>query len=270
MAKGFKKYPQIEWKPFKRIRQHEHVLEQIKKMIMSRNLTPGDRLPSERELSAKLGVGRSAVKEAFRILEILGLIEVKIGDGSFMKHNNFSYFFESIANTMGFLSELTPDTVLNFLEFRSGWEIKCAALAAKNATDEDIKMMQIEIDRMEKAKNNPTEYKAADINFHHLMCIASKDKAIMLVVQGVRNILLSYFDVYPYISSEPERMQNSFISHQNILGAIKDHNDVETIRFMKEHLDNARQNILRFYKQQSEVEKDKKLETLSLSKSVSI
>jgi GntR family transcriptional regulator, transcriptional repressor for pyruvate dehydrogenase complex len=267
MSKGLRKSPQMEWKPFKRIRQHEYVLEQIKKMITSRTLAPGDRLPSERELSAKLGVGRSAVKEAFRILEILGLIEVKIGDGSFMQRNNFSYFFESIANTIGFLSDLTPDTVLNFLEFRSVWEIKCAALAAKNATDEDIKMMQIELDRMEKAKSNPTEYKVADINFHHLMCIASKDKAIMLVVQGVRNILVSYFDVYPYIISEPERMQNSFISHQNILGAIKGHDDAKAIKFMQEHLDNARRNILGFFKQPSNVEKDKKLETLSPSKS---
>jgi len=270
MIKKFTDSSQIEWKPFKRIRQHEYVLEQIKKMITDRTLIPGDRLPSERELAAKLGVGRSAVKEAFRILEILGLIEVKIGDGSFMKHNDFSYFFESIANTIGFLSELTPETVLNFLEFRSVWEIKCAALVAKNATDEDIKMMQIEINRMEKAQNNPTEYKVADINFHHLMCIASKDKSIMLVVQGVRNILLSYFDVYPYINSEPERMQNSFASHQNILGAIKEHNEAKAITFMKEHLDNARQNILRFYTQQIEVEKDKKLETLSLSKSIQV
>lgn len=268
MVKRRSESAKIEWKPFKRIRQHEYVLEQIKKMIGSRILTPGDRLPSERELSAKLGVGRSAVKEALRILEILGLIEVKIGDGSFMKHNDFSYFFESIANTIGFLSELTPDTVLNFLEFRSGWEIKCAALAAKNGTDEDVKMMQIEVDRMEKAQKNLTEYKVADINFHHLMCIASKDKSIMLVVQGLRNILLSYFDVYPYLISEPERMQNSFASHRNLLEAIKEHNEGKAINFMKEHLDNARQNILRFYKHQIEGEKDKKMEIRNSSKSL--
>jgi GntR family transcriptional repressor for pyruvate dehydrogenase complex len=248
MGKKLNESSTIEWKPFKRIRQHEYVLEQIKKMINSGTLKPGDKLLSERELSLKLGVGRSGVKEAFRILEILGLIEVKLGDGSYMKHNDFSYFFESIANTIGFLGNLTPETMLSFLEFRSVWEIKCASLAAKNATGEDIKMMQIEINRMEKAREKEIEFKAADINFHHLMCIASKDKAIILVVQSVRNILFSYFDnVYPYICSHPEIIHNSIIVHRNILEAIKMHNDTDAEKHMKEHLDGARQDLLNSY-----------------------
>ena len=133
---------------------------------------------------------------------------MRLGDGSFIKQDSFN-FFESIADTVGLFSELTAETMVNFLDFRSFWEIKCAALAAKNSTEEDIRMMEIEIQRMENGQQNETEFKAADINFHNLMCIASRDKAIMLVVQGLRNILISFFDnVYPLICSDSERGPN--------------------------------------------------------------
>jgi GntR family transcriptional repressor for pyruvate dehydrogenase complex len=244
----------IEWKPFKRVRQYEYALEKIREMIAAGSLKPGDRLPSERELSSKLGVGRASVKEALRILEILGLIEVRLGDGSFIKQDSF-HFFESIANTVRLFSELTAETMANFLDFRSFWEIKCAALAAKNSTEEDIRMMENEIQRMENGQQNDTEFKAADINFHNLMCIASRDKAIMLVVQGLRNILISFFDnVYPLICSDTERGAQSFISHKNLMQAIKDHDEIAVVRAMEEHLKEARKNLLDSYHYKNGVE----------------
>lgn len=244
----------VEWKPFKRVRQYEYALEKIREMIAAGSLKPGDRLPSERELSTKLEVGRASVKEAFRILEILGLIDVKHGDGSFIKQNNF-HFFESIANTVGLLGDLTAETMSSFLDFRSLWEIKCAALAAKNATEEDIKMMEIEIMRMENSQRNETEVKAADINFHNLMCIASKDKAIMLAVQGLRNILISFFDnVHPLICSDSKRSERSFITHYNLMQAIKNHDEIAAVRAMEEHLKEARKNLLDSYHYKNGVE----------------
>jgi DNA-binding GntR family transcriptional regulator len=61
----------------------------------------------------------------------------------------------------------------------------------------------------------------------------------------------------------PERMHISFKTHQNILSAIREHNEANGIKFMKEHLDNARQNILRFYKKENKIEKDPKTRALS-------
>ena len=244
-------FPDFPWKPFKRIRQYEYVLEKIRELLVTGSINPGDRLPSEREMSSKLGVGRASVKEALRILEILGLIEVKLGGGSFIRQNNF-HFFESIANTVGLLGDLNEETMIHFLDFRSFWEVKCAALAAKNSTEEDIKMMKIELARMSKAQRNETEFKAADINFHNLMCIASRDKGIMLVVQGLRNILISYFDnVYPLISSDPKRSQKSFSTHNSLLQAIKQHDEIAAVRAMEEHLTEARKNLLDSYHQKN-------------------
>lgn len=62
------------------------VLEEIRKYIRDHQLNPGDKLPSERELSEKLGAGRSSIREALRALELLGLIETKHGEGTFLRN----------------------------------------------------------------------------------------------------------------------------------------------------------------------------------------
>ncbi|UOQ94121.1 GntR family transcriptional regulator [Halobacillus shinanisalinarum] len=64
---------------------YEGVLEQIKFYIEANKLTPGDKLPSERELSERLKVGRSSIREALRAMELLGLIETRRGEGTFMR-----------------------------------------------------------------------------------------------------------------------------------------------------------------------------------------
>jgi GntR family transcriptional repressor for pyruvate dehydrogenase complex len=237
----------VDWKPYERVRQYEYVLETIREMIANKQLKPGDKLPSERELSSKLEVGRASIKEAFRILEILGLIDVKHGDGSYLRQNNFQ-FFESFANNVDLFGELTAETMVSFLDFRSVWEVKCARLAARNATQEDIRMMDIEIQRMKNAQQDETLLKAADINFHNLMCLASKDKAIMLVVQGLRNILISFFDdVYPHICSDAKRSQRSLETHYNIMNAINEHDELKAVSAMEEHLKEAKINLLQSY-----------------------
>ena len=61
------------------------VVHKLKELIQQEHLSSGDRLPSERELSERLGVGRSSVREAFRALELLGLIETRQGEGTFLR-----------------------------------------------------------------------------------------------------------------------------------------------------------------------------------------
>ncbi|MFG6119068.1 FadR/GntR family transcriptional regulator [Thalassobacillus sp. B23F22_16] len=68
-----------------KVKVYEEVLQQVKAYIEEHHLSPGDKLPSERELSELLNVGRSSIREAFRALELLGLIETRRGEGTFMR-----------------------------------------------------------------------------------------------------------------------------------------------------------------------------------------
>lgn len=79
---------------------YEGILLQLHEIIQEQNLRPGDKLPSERELSEQLGAGRSSVREALRALELLGLIETRRGEGTFLKH----YRHNRLIDILGFLS----------------------------------------------------------------------------------------------------------------------------------------------------------------------
>ncbi|MCA0969829.1 GntR family transcriptional regulator [Halobacillus litoralis] len=77
---------------------YEGVLHQLKRYIESHQLKPGDKLPSERELSEQLQVGRSSIREAFRAMELLGLIETKRGEGTFMRAYRPYHMVELLSN----------------------------------------------------------------------------------------------------------------------------------------------------------------------------
>lgn len=77
---------------------YEGVLHQLKAYIESNQLKPGDKLPSERELSDQLQVGRSSIREAFRAMELLGLIETKRGEGTFMRAYRPYHMVELLSN----------------------------------------------------------------------------------------------------------------------------------------------------------------------------
>ncbi|WP_079479435.1 FadR/GntR family transcriptional regulator [Halobacillus salinus] len=77
---------------------YEGVLHQLKAYIETNHLKPGDKLPSERELSEQLQVGRSSIREAFRAMELLGLIETKRGEGTFMRAYRPYHMVELLSN----------------------------------------------------------------------------------------------------------------------------------------------------------------------------
>ncbi|RDY71242.1 FadR family transcriptional regulator [Halobacillus trueperi] len=77
---------------------YEGVLQQLKSYIEEHRLKPGDKLPSERELSEQLNVGRSSIREAFRAMELLGLIETRRGEGTYMRAYRPYHMVELLSN----------------------------------------------------------------------------------------------------------------------------------------------------------------------------
>ncbi|KUK40451.1 MAG: GntR domain protein, partial [Clostridia bacterium 62_21] len=97
----------MEFRPIKKKKTYEEIIEQVKRMIAEGVLQPGDRLISERELADKLEVGRSAVREAFRALEAMGVVEVRPGEGTFIREVDVG----TIIETLGMVLVLERDTV---------------------------------------------------------------------------------------------------------------------------------------------------------------
>lgn len=116
---------------------------QIHRMIEEAGLQPGDRLPSERELADRLRVGRSSVREALRALELLGLIETRRGEGTFMK----PFGDHQLIQLLGSFILQGNREKRDLIETKLLMERMCLQLACKRMTDEKLERIA-QADRM--------------------------------------------------------------------------------------------------------------------------
>ncbi|MFC1491196.1 FadR/GntR family transcriptional regulator, partial [Nitrospinota bacterium] len=129
-------------RPVKRTRLYEDVVAQIEHLIRTKKLCPGDQLPSERELAATLGIGRASVREALRTLDSTGLIEVRSGQGAFLRNISVDPYLTSLRESLSFLLDVRDETLLELWEVRQGLEEQVASLAAQRRTDEDVEKLR--------------------------------------------------------------------------------------------------------------------------------
>lgn len=137
------------FKPIKTKRAFEEVCEQIRGEIQSGNLSPGDKLPSERELAEQFQVSRSTVREAFRTLEIGGVLELHKGvhGGAVLVSGNE----RPITQTMADLLSLGGISLKDYTEARACMQREMIRLACERGTDEDFSAMEDNLRRMREA-----------------------------------------------------------------------------------------------------------------------
>ncbi|MDR3565017.1 MAG: FadR/GntR family transcriptional regulator [Negativicutes bacterium] len=113
-------------------------MEHLTRMIRDGQLPPGEKLQGERDLAKKFGTGRQCLREALSALEIMGVIEIKVGKGSYVRNDAI----ESLNKYEPQQSFTEADSPFDLLEARKIVEGKTAALAAQRATEEDIAEME--------------------------------------------------------------------------------------------------------------------------------
>jgi len=154
------------------------------------SIAPGTRLPPERQLAASLEVGRSAVREALAALEILGVVDVRPGSGTYLR---------------GSVSELLPQTLrwgmligerntAELLELRSGLEIYVARLAAERLTDKQLATLGQHVDRMRASVGDLPAFVKADLAFHHELSSSAGNSVLLDQLQVVRSLLRVWVD----------------------------------------------------------------------------
>ncbi|NHI15727.1 FadR/GntR family transcriptional regulator [Microbacterium excoecariae] len=154
------------------------------------SIAPGTRLPAERHLAASLGVGRSAVREALAALELLGIVDVRPGSGTYLR---------------GAASELLPQTLrwglligerntAELLELRSGLEIYVARLAATRASDEARAVLGAHLAGMRDADGDLAAFARADFDFHLALADAAGNATLRDLLHVVRSLLQVYAD----------------------------------------------------------------------------
>lgn len=141
------------------------VREYVKQYILENNLNPGDSLPTEAELASELGVGRSSVREAIKSLQSLGIIEVRHGNGTFVREYNFDPMLELLLYSV----QYDKRTLLELHRIREWLELAVMREVIQRITDREIQQLDRLMAEWEKriAQNKP--YADMDARFHEIL-----------------------------------------------------------------------------------------------------
>ena len=151
--------------PVSRVRLSTQIENQLKDQILTGMLKPGERLPSENELAEIFKVSRVSIRQALQSLAAQGLIETRIGDGSFISQPNIGIFMQDVIPDV----YLTDDSLRAVLEFRMLFEGPVAELAATRGTDEQIEELAVLYNQMRNYEDDPSKNSYYDLSFHMLI-----------------------------------------------------------------------------------------------------
>ncbi len=222
----------MEWhkvEPINSTRIYEEIVRQIRTLISEGKLTSGDRLPPERELAERFKVSRPSVREALRTLESMGLIEIRLGEGTFVREISVDSLVEPLA-----LVILTQRAAVGELfEARRLLEPPIAGLAARRSTKEEIQEMERIIE--EQAREVATGHTglAQDAAFHAAIASSAHNRAITRIVHALIDLLTQSREESLQIPGRPRR---SHQDHRRILKAIQRRDAASAQRAMLDHL----------------------------------
>ena len=158
----------------KRKNLYEKVADQIASQILSSNLQPGDKLPTERDLCEYISVSRTTIREALKTLEERKLIEVRHGAGTFVLKPSI----ETLSEPLYLLLKADSDNYLEVMEVRSILEVEIVGILAKRATEENFEIIEEHLKRMRELIDDPSEFTKEDLMFHMAIYHAMNNKLI--------------------------------------------------------------------------------------------
>lgn len=180
--------PEELFKTVSSSRVSQVIVEQIRLLLKEERLQPGDRLPSERELCVHFGVSRVTVREALRILEAGGLVEIRVGarGGAFVTAPTSRRVGEGLAD----LLSLSPLTAAEVTEARLVFELGIVPLIVERATEEDLDALRAMCDEHAEALKQGAYSMELSADFHVRVAACTHNSAIEMLVQSFHGPLL--------------------------------------------------------------------------------
>ncbi|MHB1394006.1 MAG: FadR/GntR family transcriptional regulator [Clostridia bacterium] len=222
------------FKPIKTKRVYEQIVEQIKELMKQGDLKPGDKLMSERELSEKLGVSRTSVREALSALAFLGILESRHGEGTFISAVSGQRLIEPLALFM----TMDREASLELLEVRKMMESNTAELAAVRADEGDIKKMSQVVESMEQDFKQNILGEENDARFHYTIAEVTGNKMLVKMMNLISDLLVQNMRTSrQYLFNKKGNAEKLYLQHLNIFNAIKEGNHELAKKEMLNHLD---------------------------------
>ncbi|MDO6483934.1 FadR/GntR family transcriptional regulator [Shimia thalassica] len=231
--------------PFQKVQTEKlstSVIRQIELLILRGILRPGERLPSERELSEQLGVSRPSLREAIGELQERGLLTSKAGAGIFVADVLGSAFSESLVK----LFSSHDEAVFDYISFRRDMEGLAAERAARFASDTDLKVIQTVFDKMETAhaKRNPANESRLDADFHLAIIEASHNVIMLHMMRSMYQLLREGVFYNRGIMFKQRTSRGDLLEqHRAINAALQDRDPEAARKAVIDHLEYVEQSL---------------------------
>jgi len=228
-----------KFRPLERSRAYQAVAARIEEMILQGELRPGDRLPSERDLSTQMQVSRPTVREAMRALENTGIVALRPNDptgGAVVRMPDGAGLERSLVD----LARYSQVSLGDLIGFRMLLETASCHLAARRNDPDLIAEIRVANEAVARAMDGPAaEFAAADVDFHAAVARASGNKMLELCTGAVKSAMATL--IGDAMSRSPDEVKRDFVRRHNaIIRAIEAGDAGEAAR-------RARQDLVDYY-----------------------
>jgi DNA-binding FadR family transcriptional regulator len=221
----------------------DRVVNDIQRLIIDGHLELGMKLPPEREIAEQIGVSRTVVREAVRILAARGLLTTRPGVGTIVQQITQDH----VGARLNLLLRTSGISLAKLHEVRSILEVEMAGLAAQQATGDDIANLRGILAEMDKTKGSPKEFADKDAEFHTTLAQTTHNPLFSVLLGSIRDLMQ---EVRLSVSHYPDLFATVMPDHYRILGQIIA-KDVDGARqAMQAHLEHARSIQQAFLAQQ--------------------
>lgn len=227
---------QTDFGTFERAALSEQIAQRILQMITERQLKPGDRLPSERELSVAMNVGRPALREALRALAMMNVIEIRQGAGAYVTNLDTAHLIQHL----DFVFSLDDSTILELFDARKIIEVGIIELAAQRVTDEDIVELEANLQKSLATMHDPEQFLFADIELHTLIARIARNPILVRFMESIHQLGLASRRRTGRLDGVP---QQSVADHERIIESLKARDQEAARDAMLSHLANVEDKL---------------------------
>jgi GntR family transcriptional repressor for pyruvate dehydrogenase complex len=206
----------------------EHLIRHMRGWVLRGLIQPGERLPPERKLAAMLNVSRSSLRQALKVLQVMGVFEVKQGSGNYLSESSGGI----LRQPTDLLMPLRGLSFGELFEARRAMEAEAAACAALRASDAEVRKIGRELEQMRLRLSAPVFYFRHDVAFHRHIALASGNSIFVWFFELVSKVLSE-----AWLGRAKEgNSQRTFAEHQSIASAIERHDPEAARTAMLQHL----------------------------------
>jgi GntR family transcriptional repressor for pyruvate dehydrogenase complex len=223
------------FEPIQTRRTFEEICDRIRARLTSGELKPGDKLPAERELAQQLGVGRNALREALRSLEIAGILELRKGvkGGAFIRSGDTARM-DAVVQDMFSLGSIS---MAELAEARMHVQELVVRMACERAKEADLQALEANIDRTEEMTESGRFLERVECSreFYRLLGAATGNAVMAMMVQSITELLMQF--VYARVASGGKPQPRLVAKRREFLAALRARDAERATRLMRSHLE---------------------------------